>query len=50
MTEDLSTLKFSRQQGDNMPLAFQSTNHGSIAFGFFNIESDMLPLSMRKHR
>ncbi len=27
-----------------MPLAFQSENHGSIAFGFFNIESDMLLL------
>ncbi len=27
-----------------MPLAFQSKNHGSIAFGFFNIESDMLLL------
>ena len=27
-----------------MPLAFQSINHGSVAFGFFNIESDMLLL------
>lgn len=27
-----------------MPLAFQTINHGSIAFGFFNIESDMLLL------
>ena len=27
-----------------MPLTFQTTNHGSIAFGFFNIESDMLLL------
>lgn len=27
-----------------MPLAFESTNHGTIAFGFFNIESDMLLL------
>jgi hypothetical protein len=25
-----------------MPLAFESQSHGSIAFGFFNIESDML--------
>lgn len=25
-----------------MPLAFQSLSHGTIAFGFFNIESDML--------
>ena len=25
-----------------MPLAFDSISHGSIAFGFFNIESDML--------
>ena len=25
-----------------MPLAFDSLSHGSIAFGFFNIESDML--------
>ncbi len=25
-----------------MPLAFESLSHGSIAFGFFNIESDML--------
>jgi len=33
-----------RKEGDNMPLAFQSVNHGSIAFGFFNIESDMLLL------
>jgi len=27
-----------------LPLAFPSTSHGSIAFGFFNIESDMLLL------
>lgn len=27
-----------------MPLAFDSISHGSIAFGFFNIESDMLLL------
>lgn len=27
-----------------MPLSFQSENHGTIAFGFFNIESDMLLL------
>ncbi len=29
---------------DDMPLSFQSENHGNIAFGFFNIESDMLLL------
>ena len=27
-----------------MPLSFQSKNYGDIAFGFFNIESDMLLL------
>ena len=27
-----------------MPLAFKSLSHGTIAFGFFNIESDMLLL------
>ena len=27
-----------------MPLAFNSLNHGTVAFGFFNIESDMLLL------
>jgi hypothetical protein len=27
-----------------MPLAFESTTHGTIAFGFFNIDSDMLLL------
>jgi hypothetical protein len=27
-----------------MPLAFDSLSHGSIAFGFFNIDSDMLLL------
>ena len=27
-----------------MPLAFKSISHGAIAFGFFNIESDMLLL------
>ncbi len=27
-----------------MPLAFESTSHGTVAFGFFNIESDMLLL------
>jgi hypothetical protein len=27
-----------------MPLAFDSLSHGSVAFGFFNIESDMLLL------
>ena len=29
-----------------MPLAFDSISHGSIAFGFFNIESDMLLLDL----
>jgi hypothetical protein len=28
-----------------MPLAFDSISHGSIAFGFFNIDSDMLLLN-----
>lgn len=27
-----------------MPLAFKSLSHGTVAFGFFNIESDMLVL------
>lgn len=27
-----------------MPLSFESQSHGSVAFGFFNIESDMLLL------
>ncbi len=27
-----------------MPLAFDSLSHGIVAFGFFNIESDMLIL------
>jgi hypothetical protein len=27
-----------------MPLAFQSTSHGTVAFGFFNIETHMLLL------
>ena len=27
-----------------MPLAFESLSHGTIAFGFFNVESDMLLL------
>ncbi len=27
-----------------MPLSFKSESHGNIAFGFFNIESDMLLL------
>ena len=27
-----------------MPLAFESVSHGTIAFGFFNIDSDMLLL------
>ena len=27
-----------------MPLAFESLNHGTVAFGFFNIETDMLLL------
>lgn len=27
-----------------MPLAFESASHGTVAFGFFNIESDMLLL------
>lgn len=27
-----------------MPLSFRTENHGNIAFGFFNIESDMLLL------
>jgi hypothetical protein len=32
------------QGEDTMPLAFESLSHGIIAFGFFNIESDMLIL------
>ncbi len=28
-----------------MPLAFESESHGTVAFGFFNIESDMLLLN-----
>jgi hypothetical protein len=28
-----------------VPLSFKSTSHGSIAFGFFNIDSDMLLLN-----
>jgi hypothetical protein len=28
-----------------MPLAVESLSHGTIAFGFFNIESDMLLLN-----
>jgi hypothetical protein len=27
-----------------MPLTFESISHGTIAFGFFNIDSDMLLL------
>ena len=27
-----------------MPLTFDTISHGAIAFGFFNIESDMLLL------
>lgn len=30
-----------------MPLAFESTTHGTVAFGFFNIASDMLLLKNR---
>ncbi len=30
--------------GTNMPLAFSSINRGEIAFGFFNIETDLLLL------
>jgi hypothetical protein len=30
--------------GGGMPLAFESIRHGTVAFGFFNIESDMLLL------
>ena len=30
-----------------MPLPFKSTNHGTIAFGFFNIDSDMLLMENR---
>jgi hypothetical protein len=35
---------FSSVQETFMPLSFRSENHGSVAFGFFNIESDMLLL------
>ncbi|CAB1064517.1 hypothetical protein D1BOALGB6SA_9313 [Olavius sp. associated proteobacterium Delta 1] len=30
-----------------MPLAFDSLSHGSIAFGFFNIESEIMPSRLR---
>lgn len=30
-----------------MPLSFQSLSHGTVAFGFFNIDSDMLLLENR---
>lgn len=29
---------------ENMPLGFNSLSHGTVAFGFFNIESDLLLL------
>jgi len=28
-----------------MPLSFESVSHGALAFGFFNIETDMLVLN-----
>src|SRR4030066_1082606 len=28
-----------------MPLEFKSISHGKIAFGFFNVETDMIPLN-----
>ncbi len=31
-------------KGERMPLEFQSLSHGPIAFGFFNIETDLLLL------
>jgi len=30
------------KNGGSLPLAFNSLNHGQIAFGFFNIETDLL--------
>jgi len=30
-----------------MPLSFQSLSHGTVAFGFFNIDTDMLLLENR---
>jgi len=30
--------------GEIMPLAFESVSHGQVAFGFFNIDTDMLLL------
>jgi len=43
---DCATLRIKRefQKGNEMPLAFESLSHGTIAFGFFNIESDLLLL------
>ena len=32
-----------------MPLAFDSLNHGIVAFGFFNIDSDMLLLEQTRN-
>jgi len=32
------------KKGQTMPLGFPSLSHGDIAFGFFNVESDMLLL------
>lgn len=40
----LGTLHLAHIGGVNLPLAFESISHGTIAFGFFNIESDMLLL------
>ncbi len=31
-------------KGAPMPLAFESISHGTVAFGFFNIDTDMLLL------
>ena len=31
-----------------MPLAFESQSHGKVAFGFFNIEIDLLLLDAEK--
>ncbi len=33
-----------KKEGEIMPLAFESASHGEVAFGFFNIDTDMLVL------
>ena len=45
MSSQIHYAKINENEKKKMPLEFESISHGKIAFGFFNIETDMILLN-----